>query len=87
VQEKAELSLTEATQAVEHVITILKETLAEGETVKLSGFGTFLVKKRAERKGRNLTTGQEIPVKSKWAVKFEPSVQLKAMVNDESGEM
>jgi nucleoid DNA-binding protein len=43
------------------------------------------VKKRAERKGRNLKTGQEIPVQAKWAVKFEPSVQFKAMVDNEQG--
>jgi integration host factor subunit alpha len=85
IHEKAALSLTEATQALEQVLTILKETLAEGETVKLSGFGTFLVKKRAERKGRNLTTGEAIPVQAKWVVKFEPSVQLKAMVNEKGG--
>jgi integration host factor subunit alpha len=83
VQEKAELSLAEATLTVEQVISILKETLADGETLKLSGFGTFMVRKRAERKGRNLATGQEIPVEAKWVVKFEPSVQLKAMVNGE----
>jgi nucleoid DNA-binding protein len=83
VQEKAELSLKEATKAVEQVISILKETLADGEAVKLSGFGTFLVRKRAERRGRNLATGQEIPVEARWVVKFEPSEQLKAMVNNE----
>jgi len=57
VQEKASLTMKEATDAVELVIATLKETLAEGETVKFSGFGTFLVRKRAERKGRNLKTG------------------------------
>jgi DNA-binding protein HU-beta len=56
---------------------MLKETLAEGETVKLSGLGTFLVKKRAERKGRNLTTGEEIPVKAKWVVKFNRVFSLR----------
>jgi len=57
VQEKASLTMKEATDAVELVIATLKETLAEGETVKFSGFGTFLVRKRGERKGRNLKTG------------------------------
>jgi integration host factor subunit alpha len=64
---------------------MLKETLAEGETVKFSGFGTFLVKKRAERKGRDLKTGEEIPVKARWVVTFKASEQVKAMVNDEQG--
>ena len=85
VQEQASLTFKDATDAVELVIAMLKETLAEGETVKFSGFGTFLVKKRGERKGRDLKTGEEIPVKAKWVVKFEPSNQFKAMVNDEQG--
>jgi nucleoid DNA-binding protein len=85
VQDKAGLSQTEATKAVEMVITMLKETLAEGETVKLTGFGTFLVRKRAERKGRNLTTGEEIPVVSNWVVTFKAGDDLKAMVNNEQG--
>jgi len=84
VQEKASLTMKEATDAVELVIATLKEILAEGETVKFSGFGTFLVKKRAERKGRNLVTGEEIPVKARWVVKFEPSEQVKVMVNSDN---
>jgi len=78
VQEKASLTMKEATDAVELVIATLKETLAEGETVKFSGFGTFLVRKRAERKGRDLKTGEEIPVKARWVVKFKASEQVKA---------
>lgn len=83
VQEKVGLSLKEASDAVELILSTLKETLAEGETVKLSGFGTFLVKKRADRKGRNLKTGEEIPVRSRWVVTFKPSEQFKAVVDDE----
>jgi len=83
VQEKASLTVKEATDAIELVIATFKETLAEGETVKLSGFGTFLVKKRGERKGRDLKTGEEIPVKAIWVVKFEPSEQLKVMVDSD----
>ena len=85
VQEKASLTMKEATDAVELVLATLKETLAERETVKLSGFGTFLVKKRGERKGRNLKTGEEIPVKAHWVVTFKVSEQVKAMVNNEQG--
>jgi integration host factor subunit alpha len=85
VQEKASLTVKEATAAVELVIATLKETLTEGETVKFSGFGTFLVKKRGERKGRDLKTGKEIPVKARWVVTFKASEQFKVMVNDEQG--
>jgi len=87
VQEKASLTMKGAADAVELVITTLKETLAEGETVKFSGFGTFLVRKRAERKGRDLKTGEEIPVKAKWVVKFKPGNQFKVMVNDEDDNL
>lgn len=85
VQEKASLTMKEATDAVELVLATLKETLAERETVKLSGFGTFLIKKRGKRKGRNLKTGEEIPVKARWGVTFKASEQVKVMVNNEQG--
>jgi len=85
VHEKVSLTMKEATNAVELVIATLKETLAEGETVKFSGFGTFLVRKRGERKGRNLKTGEEIPVKARWMVMFKASEQVKVMVNNEQG--
>jgi integration host factor alpha subunit len=81
VQEKASLTMKDATAAVELVIATLKETLTEGETVKFSGFGTFLVRKRGEKKGRNPKTGEEIPVKAKWVVTFKASEQVKAMVD------
>jgi len=82
VQEKASLTMKEATDAVELVLATLKETLAEGETARFSGFGTFLVRKRAERKGRDLKTGEEISVKSQWVVTFKASEQVKAVVNE-----
>jgi len=73
VQEQASFTM------VELVIATLKETLAEGETVKFSGFGTFLIRKRGERKGRNLKTGEEIPVKARWVVTFKTSEQVKTI--------
>ena len=83
VREDMNLLGKDAAEAVELVLSTLKETLGERETVKLSGFGTFLVKKRGERKGRNLKTGEEIPVKPRWCVTFKPGDQLKHMVDNE----
>lgn len=83
VRDKMRLSALEAAEVVELVLSTLKETLGERETVKITGFGTFLVKKRGERKGRDLKTGQEIPVKSRWGVTFKPGDQFKQMVNGE----
>ena len=83
VRQELRLSPQDAHEAVELVLSTLKETLGERETVKLSGFGTFLVRKRSERKGRNLKTGEEIPVKPRWVVTFKASDQLKYMVDNE----
>ena len=83
VRQELRLSPQDAHEAVELVLSTLKETLGERETVKLSGFGTFLVRKRSERKGRNLKTGEEIPVKPRWVVTFKPADQLKYMVDNE----
>ena len=83
VREEVKLSAKDAAEAVELVLSTLKETLGERETVKLTGFGTFLVKKRGERKGRDLKTGKEISVKPRWGVTFKASDQLKHMVNNE----
>ena len=83
VKEDVNLLAKDAAEAVELVLSTLKETLGERETVKLSGFGTFLVRKRGERKGRNLKTGEEIPVKPRWAVTFKPADQLKYIVDNE----
>ena len=83
VKEDVNLLAKDAAEAVELVLSTLKETLGERETVKLSGFGTFLVRKRGERKGRNLKTGEEILVKPRWGVTFKASVELKHMVDNE----
>ena len=83
VRQEVKLSPQDAYEAVELVLSTLKETLKERETVKLTGFGTFLVRKRSERKGRNLKTGEEIPVKPRWVVTFKASDQLKHTVDNE----
>jgi integration host factor subunit alpha len=80
VHERNGLSRTEAAAMVELVIETIKAHLAEGEAVKIAGFGTFLVRKKRERKGRNLKTGEEIPIAPRKVVTFRPSLHFKAMV-------
>jgi integration host factor subunit alpha len=65
---------------VELLIDTLKENLSDGKTIKIPGFGTFIVRKKGERKGRNIKTGEEIPIAPRKVVTFKPSQQLKAMV-------
>ena len=62
VAEKAELSKKDAEAAVSAVIDVITEALRRGEKVQLVGFGSFEVKTRAERMGRNPQTKEEIPI-------------------------
>ena len=68
---------------VELLFDTLKNTLSKGETVKISSFGTFLVRKTGARKGRNLKTGEEVPIDPRKVVTFKPSLKFKAMIEKE----
>ena len=67
---------------VELLIDILKEHLAEGETVKIAGFGTFTVRKKGERIGRNPRTREEVLIAPRKVVTFKASKQFKAVVEE-----
>ncbi len=72
---------TDAQKALEAYIKAVKETLAKGERIQLTGFGTFYVDSRAARKGRNPRTGQEIAISAKKIAKFKPGKNLSDAVN------
>ncbi len=78
----AELNLTkkEATKVIDIVFKSASDGLAAGEIVKISGFGTFLVKTKAERKGVNPKTKEAIVVPETKVVGFKPAEALKAKV-------
>ena len=59
----------------------IKETLADGEKVKISGFGNFVVRDKNSRKGRNPQTGQEILLDARKVLTFKPSKGLKLRLN------
>lgn len=82
VYERNEMWITkkEASHMVELLITTLKENLADGKTVKIAGFGTFIVRKKGARIGRIIKTGEEVPIPPRKVVTFKASQQLKAMV-------
>ena len=67
---RTELSATAANNAVNTLIDIITERLKKGDTVGITGFGTFSVAKRAARKGRNPATGAAIKIAAKKVVKF-----------------
>jgi integration host factor subunit alpha len=71
----------DASRIVESVLTIIQDTLAQGETLKISGFGKFEVKQKHQRKGRNPQTGEEILISSRKVVTFHSSPVLRKAVN------
>ena len=75
------LSRKESAGLVEMVLAEITEKLALGETVKLSSFGSFLVRDKGERVGRNPKTGVEVPIMQRRVIVFKPSNVLKARMN------
>ncbi|WP_423790742.1 integration host factor subunit alpha [Microvirga solisilvae] len=83
VYQKVGLSRTESAELVERVLGEICDSLAAGETVKLSSFGSFVVRSKGERVGRNPKTGVEVPIDPRRVMVFKPSNVLKAYINGE----
>ena len=75
------LSRNESTTLLETVLERIASRLAAGETVKISGFGTFSVRQKGRRIGRNPKTGQEVPILPRQVLVFRPSQTMRARVN------
>jgi integration host factor subunit alpha len=86
VYQKAGRSRAEAAELVEQVLGEICDTLVRGETVKLSGFGSFFVRSKGERVGRNPKTGVEVPIGKRRVLLFKPSNSLKACMNGEPAD-
>ncbi|PPB80014.1 integration host factor subunit alpha [Albidovulum inexpectatum] len=67
------LSRNESAQLVESVLQHISDALVRGETVKISSFGTFSVREKSERIGRNPKTGEEVPIHPRRVLSFRPS--------------
>ncbi len=70
---------------VKSVLDSISGALVEGQTVKLSSFGTFMVRQKNGRVGRNPKTGQEVPITPRRVLVFRPSHVLKKQVNEGNG--
>lgn len=81
VADTAELSKTDAANAVDAVVEVVKKALKKGDTITLVGFGTFQVRKRAARTGRNPRTGENIKIKASKVPGFKAGKALKDAVN------
>ncbi len=74
------LSRNDSSQLVESVLGHLSDALASGETVKISSFGTFSIRDKTARIGRNPKTGDEVPISPRRVLTFRPSHLMKARV-------
>jgi DNA-binding protein HU-beta len=81
VADDAEMSKADAGRAVDAMIEVIKKALKKGETITLVGFGTFSVRKRAAREGRNPQTGDTIKIKASKNPAFKAGKALKDAVN------
>lgn len=78
------LSRSESLAMVEAILQHMCEALARGENVKISGFGTFLLRDKGERIGRNPKTGVEVPITPRRVLTFRASQMLKDRIADRS---
>ena len=74
------LSRNASAQLVESVLQHVSDALASGETVKISSFGTFTVRDKSARIGRNPKTGDEVPISPRRVLTFRPSHLMKERV-------
>jgi len=86
VYQKIGLSRTESSKLVESVLDEICDAVSRGENVKLSSFGSFVVRDKGERIGRNPKTGVEVPIEPRRVMVFKPSNVMKARINGQLGE-
>ena len=79
--EKVGFSKKEAADLVELVFDTIKATLSNGQKIKISGFGNFVIQEKESRMGRNPQTGESIEISARRVLKFKPSQVLRAEIN------
>jgi len=80
------LSRNESSDLVETILAEVVEALARGESVKISSFGSFTVRDKGQRVGRNPKTGQEVPILPRSVLVFRASNVLKSLINGADDE-
>ncbi len=83
IQDGTGLTGKESAELMETVFSIMKATLESGENLKISGFGSFIVKQKRDRRGRNPQTGESIIIEARRILSFKPSAVLKDQINKE----
>ena len=80
VYEEVGLSRNESAELVESVLKEMSQALIRGEPVKISSFGSFTIRSKSERVGRNPKTGEEVPISPRRVIIFKPSHVLKSRI-------
>lgn len=83
VYQEVGLSRNESADLLESVLNLVSDALSRGETVKISSFGSFSVRQKGQRIGRNPKTGQEVPILPRKVLVFRPSQVLKNRINEQ----
>jgi len=82
INNKLGVSQRNAAEIVDSVFDVLKETLVNGESIKLVQFGTLSVRDKSPRKGRNPRTGDSMVITKRQTVSFRPSKKLRERINE-----
>jgi len=82
VYQEVGLSRNESADLLEAVLAEITNALADGEAVKLSSFGSFSIRQKGRRIGRNPKTGEEVPIMPRRVLVFRPSQVLKTRINE-----
>ncbi|WP_066569223.1 integration host factor subunit alpha [Snodgrassella sp. CFCC 13594] len=86
VDKVAGMTKNDAKEIVELFFEEIRNTLERGEEIKISGFGNFQLRDKAQRPGRNPKTGEEVPISARRVVTFHASQKLKGMVDHYNGK-
>ncbi|MBZ6377072.1 integration host factor subunit alpha [Pacificimonas flava] len=81
VHEELGLSRSESVQLVETVLDTVSDALVRGENVKISSFGSFILRDKNRRMGRNPKTGEEVPIEPRRVMTFRPSQIMREKIN------
>jgi len=81
IQSKLGISMKESLALLESVLSIMKNTLEDGEKIKIAGFGNFEIKQKKDRIGRNPQTGDPLTIEARRIISFKPSAMLRKAVN------
>lgn len=82
LSERMRLNKQDARLLVEQFFELIRLRLSQGCSIKLSGFGNFILRDKDERPGRNPKTGEKIPVAARRVVTFKPGLKLKSQISE-----